>query len=380
MTRNGATERRGAAVSSVEPSPWRRTAPPRSSVAGLALVSLAIVLLPGDRMAGEEVPSPSSRVSQRVPLSVESWGYQLQEFDLSALEKSAFDLLVIDYSTTGDASGELSAAQVEALRAGPCGQRAVLAYLSIGEAESYRYYFDAAWLDDGGDPGPGAPAFLGPTNPDWEGNYKVRYWLRAWQRILFGSAAGRDVSYLDRIIDAGFDGVYLDIVDAYEFWGPSEIGGNNERRRAPADMVKLIRRLASHARKTRGVSEFLVVPQNGAGIIHAETYPDAGNPENQAARQRRAYFRVIDGIGAEDTFYFGGRDQNNPLRPQRFTIALLDLFAVAGNTVLAIDYLTQRGKIDRFWRLASERGYIPYVSRRDLDRLTMPPGHAPVCG
>ncbi len=379
MTLIGATGPTCASIRSVELSPRRRDAWPRSFVVAIVVPILALVTSPADRTAAEAVAASSRGVPQRLPLSVDSWGYQLQEFDLPALAASAFGALVIDYSTTGDASGELTAAQVNALRAGPCGQRAVLAYLSIGEAESYRYYFDAAWLDAVGDPGAGAPAFLGPTNPDWEDNYKARYWLRAWQRVLFGNASGPDRSYVDRIIDVGFDGVYLDIVDAYEFWGPSEIGGNDERRRAPADMIKLVRRLAKYARKTRGLSGFLVVPQNGAGIIDSETYPDADNPDNEAARQRRAYFKAIDAIGAEDTFYFGARDENNGLHLQRFTIELLDVFAAAGKSVLAIDYLTQRGKIDRFWELASERGYVPYVSRRELDRLSIPAGHAPAC-
>jgi cysteinyl-tRNA synthetase len=56
------------------------------------------------------------------------------------------------------------------------------------------------------------PAWIEEENPDWPGNYKVRYWMEEWQRILMG----RDDSCLDRIMDAGFDGVYLDIIDA--FW------------------------------------------------------------------------------------------------------------------------------------------------------------------
>ncbi len=377
MTLNGLIRRGSVSSGPCASAACRRVDRSRSLLFRLLIV-LAVLATTVQLLSAHQGPAPTA-ARQRLPFTVDNWGYQLQEFNLSALAASAFQVLVIDYSTTGDASGELIPAQVEALRTGPCGPRVVLAYLSIGEAESYRYYFDAAWLDADGDPGAGAPAFLGPTNPEWEGNYKARYWLREWQRILFGSASGRDKSYLDRIIDVGFDGVYLDIVDAYEYWGPAEIGGNDERRRAPADMVKLVRRLAKYARKTRGASEFLVVPQNGAGIIHPETYPDAADPDKESARRQRAYFKAIDGIGAEDTFYFGDRDENNRLDPQQFTIDLLDVFAAAGKAVLAIDYLTQRSKIDRFWELASDRGYVPYVSRRELDRLTIPAGHAPAC-
>ena len=49
----------------------------------------------------------------------------------------------------------------------------------------------------------------------------MRYWEDEWQRLILGSpdpAAER--GYLDRVIDAGFDGAYLDIIDGDEFFGP----------------------------------------------------------------------------------------------------------------------------------------------------------------
>jgi cysteinyl-tRNA synthetase len=58
------------------------------------------------------------------------------------------------------------------------------------------------------------PAWLLGENPDWPGNHKVRYWDSAWQSIIYGN----DSSYLKRIINAGFDGVYLDLIDAFEYF------------------------------------------------------------------------------------------------------------------------------------------------------------------
>ncbi len=317
----------------------------------------------------------------RIP--VDDFGYQLQGYraDLSRVRDSGFDLVVIDYSRWGDGDSEFPRSVIDAVRnSGPCGRRVVLAYMSIGEAEDYRYYWDESWIDDAGNPIEGvAPSFLGPTNPAWFGNYNVRYWDRAWQRILFGITEGGSKSYLDRIIDAGFDGVYMDIIDAFEYWGPKEIGGNDERRQAPRDMVDLVRRLARHARKTRRVGDFLVVPQNGANIIDPAAYPDAADPDKAASKQRRRYFKQIDAIGAEDTFFFGDRDENNKLDPQWDIIAWLDQFAAAGKTVLAIDYLTQETKIADFFGQARERSYVPYTSVRDLDKLTIPEGFPPTC-
>ena len=51
-------------------------------------------------------------------------------------------------------------------------------------------------------------------NPDWAGNYKVRYWDPEWQTIISGAPD----SYLGKIQAAGFDGVYLDIIDAFEYF------------------------------------------------------------------------------------------------------------------------------------------------------------------
>lgn len=87
------------------------------------------------------------------------------------------------------------------------GRRLVISYMSIGEAEDYRYYWQPSWSQQ-------APDWLDAENPDWTGNYKVRYWLSDWQNIICGSGD----SYLNRILEAHFDGVYLDIVDAFEYY------------------------------------------------------------------------------------------------------------------------------------------------------------------
>lgn len=87
------------------------------------------------------------------------------------------------------------------------GKRLILCYMSIGEAENYRYYWEPGWEI-------GRPVWLVDPNPEWPGNFKVRYWDPEWQSIIFGN----DDSYLDRILETGFDGVYLDVVDAYEYF------------------------------------------------------------------------------------------------------------------------------------------------------------------
>jgi cysteinyl-tRNA synthetase len=126
---------------------------------------------------------------------------------LNSLRSTRWDVFIIDAFFWGKL---LTREQVQSLQKKPSGRgRLVLAYLSIGEAEEYRYYWRSEWKRR-------PPQFLERENPEWKGNYKVRYWMDEWQEIICGKADGGlfDKSYLKRIIDAGFDGVYLDILDA----------------------------------------------------------------------------------------------------------------------------------------------------------------------
>jgi cysteinyl-tRNA synthetase len=124
---------------------------------------------------------------------------------VAAVDATDYDVIVMDLFQNESA---FSPGQVSALGTKPSGaRRLVLCYLSIGEAETYRYYWQESWK-------PGKPSWLEAENPDWEGNYKVRYWDPSWQSII----AGNDSSYLKKILDAGFDGVYLDIVDGFEYF------------------------------------------------------------------------------------------------------------------------------------------------------------------
>ncbi|MFH1937298.1 MAG: endo alpha-1,4 polygalactosaminidase [Bacteroidota bacterium] len=125
---------------------------------------------------------------------------------LDSLSKTNFDLFIIDLFFQGNE--QLIQEDVTSLKTkSNGGTRLVICYMSIGEAENYRYYWQTGWEF-------GSPEWLDKANPDWPGNFKVRYWDPAWQAIIFGN----NTSYLKRIIDAGFDGVYLDIVDAFEYY------------------------------------------------------------------------------------------------------------------------------------------------------------------
>ena len=126
---------------------------------------------------------------------------------LNAIKATNYDVVLIDlFFNDGNA---LTSTDIDSLKTKSDGttKRLVICYMSIGEAESYRYYWQSGWHY-------GNPEWLDLRNPNWPGNYKVRYWDPAWQAIIYGN----DSSYAKKILDAGFDGVYLDIIDAFEYW------------------------------------------------------------------------------------------------------------------------------------------------------------------
>ncbi len=299
---------------------------------------------------------------------------QPEAVDFGQLAGSAFHWLVLEPSRDGSAAAEFTAAEVDQIRTqGPC-RKTILAYLSIGEAEDYRDYWDPSWVDAHGDPIPGvAPPWLGPQNPDWPGNYKVRYWMPGWQALLFGTPDGPDATPLDRIIDAGYDGVYLDIVDAYEFWSdPNQGIPELSRMTARSLMIDLIEAIATYARQTRGVTDFLVFPQNAADIIR--------NDDDGFDADTERYCAAISGIGQEDLYYDALAAQ--PAGETQYVLDQLREFVARGKTVLVTDYCidanqptpaANNSRVRDFVNQARGEGFVPYaaLSDRGLDAIVM---------
>jgi len=291
---------------------------------------------------------------------VDDFLLQLQNYDLDAIKASQYDLVVMDYSS---GSEPWSSQDIRGLKSSE-GGKIVLAYLSIGEAEDYRAYWLPEWVDEGF-ADPDRPEWLGRENPEWQGNYKVKYWHPDWQDIV--------VSYLDQIIDQGFDGIYMDIVDGYWYWSnEAAAAGETEQLGSVEDaadrMVDFVVAIASHCRIDRRIVDFILCPQNGSFIVH-----------DCSPSRAAAFWGAIDAIGAEDTFFYGDLDEDNPYNPQNDVILNLDGFVGAGKTVLATDYLSEgnRADIATFYSLCRSHGYVPFAGSRGLDSLRINPGHEP---
>jgi cysteinyl-tRNA synthetase, unknown class len=309
------------------------------SIAKRYVAVLAVLALLGHE-GGSFAQSPAATPSANAQLlaAAKSWGYQLQNIDPDELAAVRYDVFVIDYSHDGSGAEALTADQVDKLKVKPDGERRiVLSYLSIGEAETYRYYWKWYW---GWFFGLLAPSWRGKQNTEWRGNYGVRYWEDGWQNIIFRG----DNSYLDRIIKAGFDGVYLDKVDEY-------VDMAKENPNARADMIAFVQALAARARVLK--PGFLIVPQNAEELLTDQPY--------------RA---VIDGLGKEDLL-FGEIKEQEPNTPQSISenVARLKLLTADRKPVLAVEYLDDPKEIDRARKRLQGYGFIPYFADRALDHM-----------
>ncbi|MEL1243085.1 endo alpha-1,4 polygalactosaminidase [Flavobacterium sp. DGU11] len=131
--------------------------------------------------------------------------YNTKQQFINAVTATNYDVVIMDLFLEDE---PFTAAEVNQLRnKANGGKRLVICYMSIGEAEDYRYYWQDSWNTT-------RPSWIAAENPDWPGNYKVKYWDTEWQGLIYGHSD----SYLTKITNAGFDGVYLDIIDAFEYF------------------------------------------------------------------------------------------------------------------------------------------------------------------
>ena len=86
---------------------------------------------------------------------------------INAVSATNYDIVIMDLYHNGTIYSKQEIEQLKTKYNG--GSRLVLCYMSIGEAENYRYYWQGSWNTT-------KPGWLDQENPDWPGNYKVRYW------------------------------------------------------------------------------------------------------------------------------------------------------------------------------------------------------------
>jgi cysteinyl-tRNA synthetase, unknown class len=259
--------------------------------------------------------SSPARADRDLVRNGRSWSIQLQG-DSRALKKKNADVAVVDPDEVKSPSALKTKAKG--------GKRAVLAYISVGEAEDGRAYMKK-----------GGKKWLTREGQGWAGNNKVRYWDPEWKAIV--------KSRVKQAMAAGYDGVYLDRIDTYE------------RMKAPGgsrnEMIKFVKEIAGEARRKN--SNAAVAVQNAEELLDDKSYVD-----------------TIDAVGKEDLYHGIKHDgQRNSKEAVRWSSNLLKKAKARGKGVYVVEYVD--GANAKHVRHAAERdGFVASTGRRKLDTAT----------
>lgn len=294
------------------------------------------------------MPNPLKRV--------ENWLYHLGHIDNNRAEeigKLNVDLIVIDYATS-DLDGARPYTSAELITMRGSNNKLILSYISIGEAEDYRPYWQSSWNHK-------PPSFLSTFNPEWLDNYKVKYWEKNWQDIIF--------KYVDEIVKVGFNGLYMDIVDGFQYWEEIAPHTGIDYQQEMANFVAAIRARAEMALARIGDKrEFVLIGQNGEELI-----------------TNAKYLAAIDGIAKEDLrfYYLNERESSFSLVPAEWfekSKLYLEMAKAKEIEVFVVEYMTNARQIEYADLLRSEIDYlnpkgIPlYISEdRDLSAIYKQP-------
>lgn len=266
-------------------------------------------------------------------LPAPSMAYQLQEYEDGWLDRFArlpHEIAVIDLMRDGV---YFTAEEIARLKR--TGKK-VLGYFEIGSIEDFRPDFEEFRRAD--------PDMLLNEVDGWAGEYFAKYWDERWLHQVV-------LPRVDRALDAGFDGVYLDTILAYEEIDLSLVPGR-DREGLARDMVDLIVRISEYAKKRD--RSFLIFPQNSPELRHFPGYTGA-----------------IDGIGMEELFFL---DTDLPCRADFCSENLREARALrqAGKIVLAVDYATMPENIETACDRHAEEGFGGTVTAVELDRVPRP--------
>lgn len=335
-----------------------------SGLMGLVQPQVAVAqgtVLPPEPPAQDcTMSSPRSRAADLLPalrrgFGVQYWG---DTYSAEALAAQPHGILIIEITKIGapysDTGREVSFTPEEISTIGRDGKRPVLGYLNVSEIETYRdYWIDhAAAREDGGDQP--IPQWHGPHTG--HGDHLAAYWTHGWKDIL--------LARVDRLMEAGADGLFLDDVLHYYSHALDETlrWPEGERPAGPADapgfaleMMRLVEILAERARAWN--CDALIIVNNGA-FIGRDAAGGTAAPDSRAAFA--SYLGAIDAIMVENL--------SAPNTHPHTLEALKEDFQDNGVPVLALDIATQFPEVEpgqlreTIAEKAARSGVFPYVA------------------
>lgn len=231
---------------------------------------------------------------------------------------ATFDLVVLDPDNR-------SAQEIESLRTAGA---LPIAYVNLGEAETYRYFWDQV-----------NPDWLLGANPLWTSHYYVDARAEGWQRLLLDTV-------LPNIMEKGFEGLFFDMVDtALPSLHPETEPG----------MIRLIQEIR------RTYPDQLLLMNNGLFLVDEV----AGS---------------IDALVVENVFtrYDFENDRYIRTTPSERENLVSSLHAYRkdyGLRPFLLNYAGTSDSPDRLYafRKAHQHGFLTFVSTVELDTIFPPP-------
>lgn len=319
---------------------------------------------------------PVRAASASTLADVDHWLYlidhELGPQMVATIAASRYDMVVIDFIPSERGREDYPIADTVRAFHDAAHPKLAIAYIDVGQAEDFRGYWQPGW-------GVGNPGWIAGTDPAWEGDFPVAYWHRDWQAIWLAPGG-----LLDQIVAAGFDGVYLDWLEAYEDENVRALAERDDVRPLPA-MVDWVERIATHGRAQR--AGFIVIGQNAPGLFTNERYlatVDAvahehvwfdGGPDSdpQGDCPLPATDADIDSPAYRDSLspacLRAWRDPGSTLHTSsaEYLAALVPVRA-RGIPVFTIDYALEPRNVATARDNARHHGFVPFMTARDLDR------------
>ena len=342
----------------------------------LAVLISLIVFGLGVNISAQDLSPAEERLA-----GVDTWFYYIlidETVDdvIEQVVASDYDMVVIDpIITERDSTDHDIQSAVNAIQESG---KIVIAYIDIGQAEDYRIYWQNDWQV-------GDPEWIVSEDPDgWTGNYPVAYWWDEWREIWLDENEG----LLQLLLDIGFDGIYLDWVEAYSDEDVVAFA-QQDGVDATQEMIWFVSDLSEYGKSQR--SDFIVISQNAAELAEYDEY-----------------LAVIDAISQEQTWFDGaaeGVEGDCPLPATDTNIdtdayyqslaaecqELYTLFPEStlhvssqeylyyltmardkGEIIFTVDYALQAENVAWIYETSRSYGFVPFVGPRPLNRYLPP--------
>ena len=213
------------------------------------------------------------------------------------------------------------------------GKPILIGYVSLGEAESYRFYWER--VKD-------RPWILW-ENPDWKGNYLVDVRSDEWRTLLIDNV-------IPAVMEKGFRGLFLDTLDTAVSLEERE---SKKYSGCRAAMVGLIQEIH------KKYPDLLLISNNGLELL-PQTAPFLSGV-------------LVEDIHSMPDFEKGGYKEVPPEDRQEKVRLLKQMMEKYSLPVFIVDYVARSNKEKA--RECSERsralGFKPYIAEKELSEIYM---------